>query len=96
MTDVDLFQKVEGATVVISRGGIYQQTDLYEHDDMFFAAVRGGFVRLRACSGTSHPKITWKKISGVPFFEQFDGPRRMKPEKTTSKSVKKRFLKKAA
>lgn len=48
------FKRLEGDTCVLrTKGGVYQQCDLYSFDHKLFAKVSGGFVLLKADGSTS-------------------------------------------
>lgn len=48
-----MFNRIEGDTVVLSQGGLYKMSDLYEWDGGLFAKVGSGYARLRENGTTS-------------------------------------------
>ncbi|MBK9156760.1 MAG: hypothetical protein IPM11_01290 [Micropruina sp.] len=63
MTDV-LFHRVSDMQVVLlQRGGVYRQTEVYSRmvggELSLFAKAAGGFVMLAADGGTSSPTVSW-------------------------------------
>ena len=58
-----LFQKLEGASAILSIAGGFKQVDLYTWNDGLFAATSGGFVRLMADGSTSKAKISVRHLS---------------------------------
>lgn len=51
-----LFKQLEGNSAVLSIGGVYKQVPVYERDGLLYAALSGGFIRLKMDGSTSHPK----------------------------------------
>jgi len=48
-----LFQKVEGATAILSQNGIYRQVNVYTRDHYVYAELGTGFIKLMADGSTT-------------------------------------------
>ena len=42
-----LFTKCDGDQAVLINNGVYKQVDVYERDGLLYAAIAGGYVRLK-------------------------------------------------
>lgn len=56
------FRRVEGATVVLLKSGVYKTTDVYRSGDTLYAKHSGGFVKLRSHYATSVPSLSWDTL----------------------------------
>jgi len=57
---VELFSIVEDAHVILlAKGGIYRQADVYSRGNKFYAKVAGGYARLIRHGSTSMPVVKW-------------------------------------
>lgn len=45
---MSLFKELEGDAAIVVMGGVYKQVPLYARNGFIFAAVSGGYVRLKA------------------------------------------------
>lgn len=61
-----LFHVIEDAAAILrTKRGIWRQTKVYRRGDDLFAALGGGFIRLYASNGTSHPDTSLDQLVGV-------------------------------
>lgn len=52
-----LFVQSEGDVAVLVVNGVYKQVPIYIRDCLIYAAISGGFVRLKEDGSTSQPKM---------------------------------------
>jgi hypothetical protein len=52
-----LFKQSEGDVAVVVLNGVYKQVPVFIRDGLLYAAVSGGFVRLKEDGSTSQPKL---------------------------------------
>ena len=55
---MSLFQEIEGDVAIVMSGGVFKQVPLYTRNGFFFAAVSGGYVRLKTDGSTSKPNMS--------------------------------------
>lgn len=54
---MSLFKELEGDTAIVVSGGVYKQVQIFTRNGYLFAAVSGGYVRLKADGTTSKDKL---------------------------------------
>ena len=54
---MSLFKELEGDSAIVVMGGVYKQVPLYTRNGFIFAAISGGYVRLKADGTTSKDKL---------------------------------------
>lgn len=71
-----LFNKVEGAVVVLRSKGVYRQVDVYrrDHNGDLYAKACGGFIGLRHGMSTTKPDVSWEVVEGVEYTSRATGP----------------------
>ena len=52
-----LFKELEGDVAIVASGGVYKQVPIFTRNGYLFAAVSGGYVRLKADGTTSKDKL---------------------------------------
>lgn len=52
-----MFNRLEGETAILRKGGVFKVVDLYERNGLLFAAWGGGYVRLYANGTSSADKV---------------------------------------
>lgn len=69
-----MFTKLEGDSAVWFSGGVFHQGDLYDWQGQLFLKAKGGFVRLKADGGSSHPdvKLISMTYEGQLFADRFN------------------------
>lgn len=75
---MNLFVKIEGATVILRSNGVYRQASVYAYKGRLFAQWSNGFVLLfKEMHGerpTSNPKVSWESLENVDFTEKHGTP----------------------
>lgn len=65
---MQLFQEVEGATVIVAKNGVWEPYPVYECDKFLFAKIgsarHGQYVRLEYDERTSMPKASYRMLTG--------------------------------
>jgi hypothetical protein len=56
---MERFHVIDDAAVILRSKGVYRQAKVYRRGKELFAGHGGGFVRLLANNGTSHPNVSW-------------------------------------
>lgn len=64
---MNFFKRLEGHHIVVRKGGVYTQCDLYERGG-FLYLKKGGFIRVLKNQGTSVPTLLWDEMT-VPVVE---------------------------
>lgn len=54
---MSLFKELEGDVAIVASGGVYKQVPIFTRNGYLFAAVSGGYVRLKADGTTSKDKL---------------------------------------
>jgi len=62
------FHIVDDGFVILRSKGVYRQAKLYERDDVLYAGLGSGFIKLHPKNGTSAPSVSWLEVSHQ--FEQ--------------------------
>lgn len=57
-----VFQEVEQALVITSKGGVYRQGKLFTRGGKAYARHGAGYVKLMQGGGTSIPSMSWLEI----------------------------------
>lgn len=67
---MSLFKELEGDVAIVVSGGIFKQVKLFTRNGFLFAAVAGGYVRLKADGTTSKDKLRLEHIeTELPLFK---------------------------
>lgn len=53
-----LFQPINGAQAIVTKAGVSKQVKVATRNDLVYAVISGGYVRLRGDGGTSVDKMT--------------------------------------
>jgi len=56
------FHIVPGETVIIRRGGVFKQVEVYQYGGFLFAKSNGGYIRLLMEGGTSVPNTMHENL----------------------------------
>lgn len=59
---MSLFKELEGDVAIVVSGGVFKQVKLFTRNGFLFAAVSGGYVRLKADGTTSKDKLRLEHI----------------------------------
>ncbi len=62
-----MFNKIDGASAVVKRGGVYKTCDLYEYKGQLFVQWGGGYARLNLNGSSSVDKLNVDLLA-------YDGP----------------------
>jgi len=54
---MSLFKELEGDVAIVASGGVYKQVPIFTRNGYLFAAISGGYVRLKADGSTSKDKL---------------------------------------
>lgn len=69
------FEPVEDASVILISRGVYRKVSLYTFDDLLYARVGAGFIKLKPNGLTSASLYKWTITHGVHFEETYNGLR---------------------
>ena len=59
-------KEIEHASIWLRTKGVYKQAKLFVRNDVLFAGVSGGYIRLHAAGSTSLPTTAWLEIDPGP------------------------------
>lgn len=59
---MNYFTRIEDGHVIVRKGGVYRQADLYRRKEKLFAKYGAGFVRLVGGGATSVTSLSWLEI----------------------------------
>lgn len=85
---MNFFTRVEDGHVIVRRGGVYRQADLFHRKEKLFARIGGGFIRLAAGGATSVTAVSWLEIDcGDASYIEKNGAIAYVPEGQDAKKV---------
>ena len=65
------FLQIEGACVILRKGGSFTQNDVYKYGEDVFAKTGSSFVRLVENNGTSKAGLMWEGLDIKHKFGTF-------------------------